>query len=154
MPKTIEGKLSAQGLKVAIVVSRFNSFITERLLEGSIDAFTRLGANLNDIDVIKVPGSFELISAAKKASESKKFDGVICLGAVIRGDTSHNEYIADQVAKGIMHLNLNGSTPVTFGIITADELSQAIERAGSKHGNKGAEAALSIVETINVLKQL
>lgn len=154
MARTIEGKLSAQGLKVAIVVSRFNSFITERLLEGSLDTFTRLGANLNDIDVIKVPGSFELISAAKKASESKKFDGVICLGAVIRGDTSHNEYIADQVAKGVMQLNLHGSTPVTFGIITADELSQAIERAGSKHGNKGSEAALSIVETINVLKQL
>ncbi|MFH1652693.1 MAG: 6,7-dimethyl-8-ribityllumazine synthase [Pseudomonadota bacterium] len=154
MPKVIEGKLSAEGLKIALVVSRFNSFITDRLLEGAVDTLRRLGANPDDAAVVKVPGSFELTVAAKKLVESKKYDGIVCLGAIIRGETPHFEHVSAQTARGIATLSLQSGIPVTFGVITAEDLQQAVERSGSKHGNKGSEAVMSVVEMVNVIKQL
>lgn len=154
MPKVIEGNITAMGLKLAIVVSRFNDFITSKLLEGAMDAIVRSGGDEKAVTIVKVPGSFEIPLAAKKLAASKKFDGIVCLGAVIRGATPHHDYIASELAKGINHVMLTHETPVAFGVITADDLEQAIERAGTKRGNKGREAALSVIEMANTMKQL
>ena len=154
MPRVTEGKLNAQGLKFAIVVSRFNDFICEHLLSGALDVLIRNGAADGDIEVFKVPGAFEIPQVAKKAALSKKFDAVICLGAVIRGATPHFEYIASEVSKGVAMIGLEGEVPVTFGVLTTDNLEQAIERAGTKSGNKGWDAALSAIEMANLYREM
>jgi len=154
MPKVTEGKLNAQGLKFALVVSRFNDFICEHLLSGALDVLIRNGAADGDIEVFKVPGAFEIPQVAKKAALSKKFDAVICLGAVIRGATPHFEYIASEVSKGVAMIGLEGEVPVTFGVLTTDNLEQAIERAGTKSGNKGWDAALSAIEMANLYREM
>jgi len=154
MPKVTEGKLNAQGLKFAIVVSRFNDFICEHLLSGALDVLIRNGAADGDIEVFKVPGAFEIPQVAKKAALSKKFDAVICLGAVIRGATPHFEYIASEVSKGVAMIGLEGDVPVAFGVLTTDNLEQAIERAGTKSGNKGWDAALSAIEMANLYREM
>jgi 6,7-dimethyl-8-ribityllumazine synthase len=154
MTKVIEGKLEAKGLKFAVVVSRFNDFICQRLLEGCLDALKRHGANENDITVVRVPGSFEIPLAAQKLAASKEYDAVVCVGAVIRGGTPHFEYVAAEVIKGVAQVALATGVPVTLGVITTDNLEQAIERAGSKSGNKGADAALAAIEMARVLKQI
>jgi len=152
MEKIIEGKLVAKGLRFGIVVSRYNSFVTDRLLEGALDALTRHGADERNIEVWKVPGSFEIPLAAKKMVGFNRFDAIVCLGAVIRGATPHATYIATEVTKGIASVSLESGTPISFGVITADTLEQAIERAGSRMGNRGYEAALSAIEMVNLLK--
>ena len=154
MPRVTEGKLNAQGLKFAIVVSRFNDFICEHLLSGALDVLIRNGAADGDIEVFKVPGAFEIPQVAKKAALSKKFDAVICLGAVIRGATPHFEYIAAEVSKGVAMIGLEGDVPVAFGVLTTDNLEQAIERAGTKSGNKGWDAALSAIEMSNLYREM
>ncbi len=154
MPRVTEGKLNAQGLKFAIVVSRFNDFICEHLLSGALDVLIRNGAADGDIEVFKVPGAFEIPQVAKKAALSKKFDAVICLGAVIRGATPHFEYIAAEVSKGVAMIGLEGDVPVAFGVLTTDNLEQAIERAGTKSGNKGWDAALSAIEMANLYREM
>ena len=154
MPKVIEGKLNARGLKFGIVVSRFNDFICEHLLSGAMDVLIRNGAEDGDIEVFKVPGAFEIPQAARKVALSKRFDAVICLGAIIRGSTPHFEYIAAEVSKGVAMVGLEGEVPVTFGVLTTDNLEQAIERAGSKSGNKGWDAALSAVEMANLYREM
>ncbi|ACI20464.1 MULTISPECIES: 6,7-dimethyl-8-ribityllumazine synthase [Thermodesulfovibrio] len=152
--KIIEGKLEAQGLKFGIIVSRFNEFITSRLLEGAIDALIRHGAIEKDIEIVRVPGSFEIPLIAKKLAQSGRFHAIICLGTLIRGATPHFDYIAAEVSKGIALVSLETSIPVSFGIITADTIEQAIERAGSKSGNKGWDAALVAIEMAKVMGQL
>ncbi|MCU0821758.1 MAG: 6,7-dimethyl-8-ribityllumazine synthase [Spirochaetes bacterium] len=152
--KLIEGKLDASGLKVAIVVSRFNEFITGKLLSGAIDCLKRNRANEDDITVVWVPGSFEIPSVVKKMAQSKKFDAVISLGAVIRGATPHFDYIAAEVTKGVAQISLTSDIPVVFGVLTTDSIEQAIERAGTKSGNKGFDAALSAIEMCNIYKQI
>lgn len=154
MVKTIQGNLNAAGLTFAIVLSRFNDFVTHRLLEGALDALTRTGAAEEDLDVIKVPGSFEIPLAAKKVINTGKYDGVICLGTLIQGETPHFAYICNEVTKGIASVSLDSEVPVTFGVVTAESVEQAIDRAGLKSGNKGFEAAMSAVEMVNLLKQL
>jgi 6,7-dimethyl-8-ribityllumazine synthase len=154
MPKITEGKLNAQGLKFAIVVSRFNDFICEHLLSGALDVLIRNGAADGDVEVFKVPGAFEIPQVAKKVVLSKKFDAVICLGAVIRGATPHFEYIAAEVSKGVAMIGLEGEVPVAFGVLTTDNLEQAIERAGTKSGNKGWDAALSAIEMANLYREM
>lgn len=154
MPKTIEGGLSAKGLKFGLVVSRFNDFIGSKLLEGAVDTLLRSGASDGDIDVVKVPGSFETPVAAQAMIKNGRYDAVICLGAIIRGSTPHFDYIASEAAKGIAKLSLEAGLPISFGIITADNLEQAIERAGTKSGNKGRDAALSAIEMANLFKEL
>ncbi|MBN2283619.1 MAG: 6,7-dimethyl-8-ribityllumazine synthase [Deltaproteobacteria bacterium] len=154
MPKIIEGKIGAKGLKFCIIASRFNDFICGKLIEGALDALKRSGADENSITIVRVPGAFEIPVAAKKAAKSGAYDGVICLGAVIRGDTPHFEYISAEVSKGIAMVTLETETPIAFGVITADTLEQAIERAGSKSGNKGWDAALSAIEMVNLFKLL
>jgi len=154
MPKVFEGKIDAKGLKFGLVVSRFNDFINERLLEGALDALTRNGAGEKDLSIVKVPGAFEIPLAAKKMANSGTYDAVICLGCVIRGDTPHFEYISAEVAKGIAKVSLESGVPVSFGVITADNLEQAIERAGTKAGNKGWDAALAAIEMINLFKTM
>lgn len=154
MAKIIEGNTTAMGLKLGIVVSRFNELITSRLLEGAMDAIVRSGGDDKAVTIVKVPGSFEIPLAAKKLAATKKYDGVICLGAVIKGATPHHEFIAAELAKGINHVTLEQGCPVAFGVVTADDLEQAIERAGTKHGNKGRDAALAVIEMANVVKQL
>jgi 6,7-dimethyl-8-ribityllumazine synthase len=149
-----EGDLSAAGLKVGIVVSRFNRFITDRLLEGALDALLRSGAKESDLEVVRVPGSFEIPLAAKALAETKRHGAIVCLGALVRGETPHFEYLASQVAKGIAETSLQSGVPIAFGVLTVDNLEQAIERAGTKLGNKGAEAALTAVEMANLLKKL
>ena len=150
--KTIEGKLIAEGIKFAIVVSRFNSFITERLLEGAIDCILRHGGNEKDITIIKVPGAFELPVIAKRVS--KDFDAVVVLGAVIRGETPHFDYVAAEVSKGIAAVGIETGKPISFGVLTTDTVEQAIDRAGTKAGNKGWEAALSAIEMVNLLREI
>ncbi|MGQ9795474.1 6,7-dimethyl-8-ribityllumazine synthase [Desulfosoma sp.] len=150
--KVHEGQLRSEGLSFGIVVSRFNDFICERLLGGALDALRRTGASEDRIDVYRVPGAYEIPLAAKKLADSGRFDAVICLGAVIRGATPHFDYVANEVAKGIATVSLETSVPVTFGVLTTDTLEQAIERAGSKAGNKGFEAAMAAVEMANLLK--
>ena len=153
MVRTIEGDLQGQGLKVAIVVSRFNSFITDRLMEGALDALRRHGVQEKDITLVKVPGSFELPLGARRAS-SGKVDAVIALGALIRGGTPHFEYLSAEVTKGIAQVMLDSGVPVSFGVLTTDTVEQAIERAGTKAGNKGFEAALSAIEMAKLLRQM
>jgi len=154
MPKVTEGKLNARGLKFGIIVSRFNDFICEHLLSGAMDVLIRNGAEDGNIEVFKVPGAFEIPQAARKVALSKKFDAVICLGAVIRGSTPHFEYIAAEVSKGVAMVGLEGEVPVTFGVLTTDNLEQAIERAGTKSGNKGWDAALSAIEMANLYREM
>ena len=154
MPKTIEGILSAKGLKFGLVVSRFNDFIGGKLLEGAVDTLLRSGASDGDIDVVKVPGSFETPVAAQAMIKNGRYDAVICLGAIIRGSTPHFDYIASDAAKGIARISMDAGLPVAFGIITADTLEQAIERAGTKSGNKGRDAALNAIEMANLFKEL
>jgi 6,7-dimethyl-8-ribityllumazine synthase len=151
MPKFYEGKLDAAGLRFGIVVGRFNSFISERLLEGALDALVRHGANADTIDVARVPGSFEIPLAAQKMAESGRYDALICLGAVIRGATPHFEYVSAEVSKGVAHVSLKTGIPVAFGVLTTDSIEQAIERAGTKAGNKGFEAATTAIETARLL---
>lgn len=148
-----EGKLNAKGLRFAIVVSRFNSFITDRLVEGALDALKRHGADDKAIDIYRVPGSFEIPLAAKLVARKKEIDAVICLGAVIKGATPHFHYVASEVSKGIAQSSLELEKPIAFGIITSDSIEQAIERAGTKAGNKGYDAAMSAVEMVNLIKE-
>jgi len=154
MPKVFEGKLIATGIKVGIIVSRFNSIFTERLLEGALDALYRHGANQDDVTVARVPGSFEIPIATQKMAVSGKYDALICLGAVIQGATSHAAYISAEVTKGIAQVSLATGVPISYGIITPDTLEQAIERSGSKAGNKGWEAAMSAIEMVDLCKAL
>ncbi len=152
--KTYEGELQAKGLKLPIVVSRFNDFITNKLLDGAVDALLRHGVSEQNIDIIKVPGSFEIPIAAKKIAEKKSPDAIICLGAIIRGATPHFGYIASEVAKGIATVSLEAGIPVAFGVITADTIEQAVERAGTKSSNKGWEAAMVAIEMAQLMKKL
>lgn len=154
MPRTIEGNLTAKGLKFALVVGRFNDFISERLLEGALDTILRSGGADDDVDVVKVPGSYEMPVVAKALAASNKYDAIVCLGCVIRGGTPHFDYVAGEAAKGIAKVALDTGCPVSFGVITADNLEQAIERAGTKSGNKGRDAALTAMEMANLLKTL
>ena len=151
--RTIEGDLQGQGLKVAIVASRFNGFITDRLVEGALDALRRHGVQEKDITLVKVPGSFELPLAVRRASAGK-VDAVIALGALIRGGTPHFDYLSAEVTKGIAQVTLDSGVPVSFGVLTTDTVEQAIERAGTKAGNKGFEAALSAIEMAKLLRQM
>lgn len=153
MAKTIQGRLSAEGLRVAVVASRWNDFIVSRLIGGAVDALERLGALSDAITIIRVPGSFELPMAAKRAALSDEYDAVVCLGVVIRGETSHNEYISAEVIKGIANVSLETNLPITLGVVTADNLEQAIDRAGAKSGNKGFEAAMTAVELVNLYRE-
>ncbi len=152
--RILEGQLEAQGLRVAIVVARFNTFISERLLEGALDALRRHGARDEDLMVSRVPGSFELPLVVKKLAQSGKYDAVIALGAVIRGSTPHFDFIAAEATKGLAQASLESGLPVAFGVITTDTIEQAIERAGTKAGNKGWDAALSAIEMVNLLRQV
>jgi 6,7-dimethyl-8-ribityllumazine synthase len=154
MPKIIEGKIVAKGMKFGIVASRFNDFICGRLIEGAIDALMRAGAEEKDIAIYKVPGSFELPLTAKKLATSARFDAIICLGAIIRGATPHFEYISAEVSKGIASVGLETGVPVIFGVLTTDTIEQAIERAGTKSGNKGADAALTAIEVVDLFKKI
>jgi len=154
MGKLFEGKLLGKGLKFVLVVSRFNEFITQKLLEGAQDALLRHGVNEEDIEVAWVPGSFEIPLVAKKLAQTRKYDAVICLGAVIRGGTPHFEYIAAEVTKGIAKVSLDAELPVVYGIITAENLEQAIERAGTKVGNKGFDAAMEAIEMANLMRSI
>jgi 6,7-dimethyl-8-ribityllumazine synthase len=152
MPKVIEANLLAEGKKFALVVSRFNDFITNRLLEGAVDGLLRSGAKDKDIEIVKVPGSFEIPLTAKKAAKTGRYDAIICLGAVIRGATPHFEYVSAEVSKGIAMVSLEFEVPVIFGIVTTDTIEQAIERAGTKAGNKGWNAAITAVEMANLIE--
>lgn len=151
MPEIIEGHLNAKGFSFGIIVSRFNSFICDRLLEGAIDTLVRHGADEEQMTVVRVPGAFEIPLAAKKMVGSGKYDAVICLGAVIRGGTPHFEYVSSEVTKGIASVSLDSNVPISFGVLTTDTVEQAIERAGTKAGNKGAEATMSAIEMVNLL---
>lgn len=150
MVKVIQAQLTAKGKKFGIVASRFNEFITNKLVEGAIDALLRHGAKDSDIEVVWVPGSFEIPLIASKMAKAKKYNAVVCLGTVIRGATPHFDYVASEVAKGVAKVGLDSGIPTIFGIITADNLEQAIERAGTKDGNKGRDAALSAIEMVNL----
>ncbi len=154
MPRELHGKLAVDGQRFAIVVSRFNEFITSKLLSGAIDALTRHGCDGDNITCVHVPGSFELPFVAQKLAASGSYDAVICLGCVIRGQTAHFEYVAGEAARGIARVGLETGVPTTFGVITAETLEQAIERAGSKAGNKGVDAAMSAIELVNLLTQM
>ena len=154
MAKMIEGQLNAEGKKFGIIVSRFNEMISKSLLSGAFDCLARHGADENEITVVYVPGSFEIPLTAKKLANSKKYDAVICLGAVIRGATPHFDYISAEVSKGIANVGLESGVPVIFGIITSDSIEQAIERAGTKAGNKGWDASLNAIEMADLLKKL
>jgi 6,7-dimethyl-8-ribityllumazine synthase len=154
MSKTFEGNLLGKGLKFGVVVSRFNEFFSQKLLDGARDAFSRHGVEEEDIEVAWTPGSFEMPLVAQKMAASKRYDAVVCLGAVIRGGTPHFDYIASEVAKGIANVALGTGVPVIFGVITTDNLEQAIERSGTKAGNKGFDAAVSAIEMANLLKAI
>ncbi|MEW6668024.1 MAG: 6,7-dimethyl-8-ribityllumazine synthase [Thermodesulfobacteriota bacterium] len=154
MPEVLEGKIGAEGFRFAVVVSRFNDFISARLVEGAMDALRRHGAADEQISLIRVPGAFEIPVVAKRLAKTGRFDAVICLGAVIRGSTPHFEYVAAEVSKGIAAVSLETGVPVTFGVLTTENLEQAIERAGSKSGNKGWDAAMAAMEMVNLFKQL
>jgi 6,7-dimethyl-8-ribityllumazine synthase len=154
MPRVIEGKLSAAGLRFAIIVSRFNSFITDRLLGGAMDALTRTGASEDLIDIIKVPGSWEQPLVASELARQHRYDAIICLSAVIRGDTPHFDYVAAEAAKGIAQVAAETGVPVSFGVLTTNSLEQAIDRAGAKGGNKGFDAAMTAIEMANLLRTL
>ena len=154
MPKTIQGDLTAKGLKVAIVASRFNDFITAKLLDGAIDGLMRHGALETDIEIVKVPGAFEIPLAARMLAQSRKYNAIICLGAVIRGATPHFKYVSAEVSKGVASVSMETGLPVIFGVLTTDTIEQAIERAGTKSGNKGWDAALSAIEMANLMRQI
>jgi len=154
MMKYFEGDLNAGGKKIAIVVARFNSFIAERLLEGALDTLMRSGAKEDDIEVARVPGAYEIPLVAKKMAASKRYDGIICLGAVIRGATPHFDYVSSEVAKGVAMVSLDSDIPVIFGVLTTDTVEQAIERAGTKAGNKGSDCAAAVIEMINLLGEI
>ena len=154
MPKYVDGKLNAEGLKFGIVVGRFNSFIGERLLEGALDTLVRHGADDAQITVVRVPGAFEIPIVTQKMAKSGSYDALICLGAVIRGSTPHFDFVASEVAKGIAHVSLDTGVPIAFGVLTTDTIEQAIERAGTKAGNKGADAAMVAIETANVFREM
>src|SRR5512143_3741511 len=154
MPKQIQGDPNAKGQKLCILVSRFNDFISGKLLEGALDALQRHGARDEDITVIRVPGAFEIPVVAKKAVMSKKYDAVICLGAVIRGATPHFDYVSAEVSKGVASVGMEAGIPVIFGVLTTDSIEQAIERAGSKSGNKGFDAAMAAIEMVNLFKAM
>ncbi len=149
-----EGNLTVKGGRFALLVARFNSFVVESLLEGAVDCLVRHGADKKDIEVIRVPGAFEMPLAAKKLAASKKYDAVIALGAVIRGGTPHFEYVAGECTKGLAQVGMEYELPIAFGVLTVDTIEQAIERAGTKAGNKGVEAAMSAIEMVNLLKEL
>ncbi len=151
MPTVYEGKISGEGKKFGVIVSRFNDFISDRLLNGALDALARHGTNDEDIDIVKVPGSFEIPLMAKKMAQRQRYDAIICLGAVIRGSTPHFEYVSSEVSKGIASVSLECGVPVIFGVITTDTLEQAIERAGSKSGNKGWSAAVAAMEMAHLV---
>lgn len=154
MPKIHQGQLVATGLKFGLVVSRFNEFITSKMLDGALDTLRRHGAKDDDIEVAWVPGSFEIPMAAKVMASSKRFDAVICIGALIRGSTPHFDFIASENAKGIAHVGLETGVPTIYGVITTENIEQAIERAGTKAGNKGAAAAASAIEMANLLRAM
>lgn len=154
MAKIIEGKIVAKGMRFGIVASRFNDFISSKLIDGALDALSRSGADTKDVDIIRVPGAFEIPLAAKRAAQSGRYDAVICLGTVIRGATPHFEYISAEVSKGIAAVGLDTGVPVIFGVITTDSIEQAIERAGSKSGNKGWDAAISAIEMVDLFKKI
>ena len=154
MPQFFEGNLDAKGQKFGIVVSRFNSFICERLLEGAVDALVRHGADDANIHVARVPGAFEIPLAAKKMVEAGRYDAIICLGAVIRGSTPHFDYVASEVSKGVANVSLDSGVPIAFGVLTTDTIEQAVERAGTKAGNKGFEAAVTAIESVNLLRAM
>lgn len=150
---TYQGKLKAEGLKIGIVISRFNQFISERLLEGALDALEKMGADKKDLSLYKVPGSFEVPVVAKMLAKSQRVDGILCLGVLIRGDTPHFEFLSAEVTKGLAQISMDHGLPVSFGILTVDTIEQGIERAGTKAGNKGYDAAFSLVETLNLIKK-
>ncbi len=152
--KTYEGKLIADDLKFAIVVGRFNEFIGSKLLSGALDGLKRHGSNEEDIEIAWVPGAFEIPLVAKKLAKSKKYDAVICLGAVIRGATPHFDYVSSEVSKGIANISLDTEIPIIFGVLTTDNIEQAIERAGTKSGNKGYDAAITAIEMANLFKEI
>ena len=152
--KTFEGKLISEGLKFAIVVGRFNEFIGSKLLSGAIDGLERHGSKEEDIEIIWVPGAFEIPLVAKKLAKTNKYDAVICLGAVIRGSTPHFDYVSSEVSKGIANASLDTEIPIIFGVLTTDNIEQAIERAGTKSGNKGYDAAITAIEMANLLKEI
>ena len=152
-PVIHQGRLNAEGFRFALIASRWNDFITSRLTEGAVDALERLGADEKSVELYKVPGSFEIPLLALKLASSGKYDAVICLGTIIRGQTPHFEYIAGEVTKGIAQAGMQSGVPVVYGIVTADTLEQAIDRAGAKQGNKGFEAAMSAVELVNLYKE-
>jgi 6,7-dimethyl-8-ribityllumazine synthase len=154
MPKIIQGDLSGKGLKIGIVAARFNDFITSRLVDGALDGLQRHGVAESDIEMVRVPGAYEIPLAAKMLAQSRKFNAIICLGAVIRGATPHFEYVSAEVSKGVASVSQETGLPVIFGVLTTDTIEQAIERAGTKSGNKGWDAALSAIEMANVMKQL
>ena len=154
MPQFFEGNLNAAGQKFGIVVSRFNSFICERLLEGAIDALVRHGADDKDIYVARVPGAFEIPLFAQKMAASGNYDALICLGAVIRGSTPHFDYVASEVSKGVAQVSMASGVPISFGVLTTDTIEQAVERAGTKAGNKGFDAAVTAIESVNLMKAL
>ena len=154
MPNVYEGRISAEGKRFALIVSRFNDFISDRLVAGAIDALSRHGARDEDIDVVKVPGSFEIPLMAKKMAQKDKYHAVICVGAVIRGSTPHFEYVSSEVAKGVAMVGLESGVPVIFGVVTTDTLEQAIERAGTKAGNKGWAAAVAAMEMANLMESV
>jgi 6,7-dimethyl-8-ribityllumazine synthase len=154
MARVIEGQLTATGLRFAIIVSRFNSFITERLYQGAMDALTRSGADTNNVDLIRVPGSWEVPLVAVEVARQHRYDAVICLACVIRGETPHFDYVAGEAAKGIAHASSETGVPVAFGVLTTNTLDQAIDRAGAKGGNKGFDAAMTAIEMANLLRTL
>jgi len=154
MPKFMEGKLQAEGKKFGIVIARFNSFIAERLLEGALDTLARSGVNVEEVEVARVPGAFEIPLVAQKMARSGRYDALICLGAVIRGATPHFDFVANEAAKGIAQASMESGIPIIFGVLTTDTIEQAIERAGSKAGNKGSECAVTAIEMVNLLPQL
>lgn len=154
MAKVTEGKLNARGMKFGIIVSRFNNFVTDRLLEGALDALKSHGGDEKDIDVVRVPGAFEIPLLAEKMAASGKYDALICLGAVIRGDTPHFEYIADAVTMGIGHVIMKHRVPISFGVLTTNSVEQAMERAGTNTGNKGFEAALTAIEMASLNREI
>ena len=152
--KILEGNLVANGAKIAIIASRFNEFITSKLISGAVDGLKRHGVSDDDISLAWVPGAFEIPLIAKKLAMSKKYDAVICVGAVIRGSTTHYDYVCNEVSKGIAHISLEADIPVLFGVLTTENIEQAIERAGTKAGNKGYDCALSAIEMINLSKNI
>ncbi len=154
MPRTIEGHLTAQGMRTALVVARFNSFITERLVEGAIDALVRHGASGDDQTIVRVPGAWEIPLVCKRLADSGNYDAIVAVGAVIRGSTPHFDMVASEVSKGVANASLQTGVPIAFGVLTTDTIEQAIERAGTKAGNKGAEAAMAAVEMVNVLRAI